>query len=62
MNYELAKQIGDELLPYHLEYFLGIREPSDGGMDGEDDLGDEDDDEDDDDEDDAPKKVILIAP
>ncbi len=61
MNFEIAKAVEDELLPYHLEYFLGIREPSDG--DGDDDyqgLDDEDDDDLDEEEDEPKAKKVRF--
>ena len=57
MNFDIAQNVESELLPYHLEYFLGIREP-DEDEDDDDDFGDEDEDDEDDDEEEAPKPKV----
>jgi len=54
VNLQMAQDLENELLPYHLEYFLGIREPEEDDDEGYGDLDDEDDDDEDDDEDDKP--------
>lgn len=60
LNLQAAQTIETELLPYHLEYFLGIREPSeDGDYDDIPEDDDEDDDDDDDSDEDAKPKVNL---
>lgn len=58
INLDIANTLRDEVIPYHLEYFLGVREDEEfGGFEDMDDMGDEDMDDmgDDDDEDEAPK-------
>jgi len=60
LNFEIAKAIEDELFPYHLEYFLGIREPSDGDDDDYEGLDDEDDDDLDDEEDEPKAKKVRF--
>jgi len=55
IHFDIARTFLDEILEYHLEYYLGVR---DEGAD-EDDYGgsdDDDDDGDDDSEDEKPKK------
>jgi len=52
IHLDISRTMIDEIIPYHLEFFLGVREDEMGGdVDDDEDL----DDEDDDDEDDAPK-------
>lgn len=56
LNYDIAMTIQDEIVPYHLEYFLGLRhgDEDDDGHEGFPGIDEEDeDDEDDDDEDDG---------
>jgi len=55
IHLDISRTLIDDIIPYHLEFFLGVREDEnpEGGED-DDDLGD--DDEDDDTDDDAPKK------
>lgn len=58
-DFEIGKTIQEEVVPYSLEYFLGINpEHEDDGLGEEDEDEDQDDDEDEDDGDD--KKVISI--
>lgn len=52
IDFDIARGLIDEVIPYSLEYFLGVKTPEDG-------YGDYDDEEDfdeDEDEDDEPKK------
>jgi nucleosome assembly protein 1-like 1 len=56
LNYDIATTIQDEIVPYHLEYFLGLRhgDEDDDGHEGFPGIDEEDeDDEDDEDEDDG---------
>jgi len=52
INADIAVTIQEEIIPYHLEYYLGLRKGDYDDMGG---LGDEGDDDDEDDEDDDPK-------
>lgn len=58
-DYEIAGVIVDEVLPYSLEYFLGIEHEGDEDFMGDD---EQDDEEDDDDEDGGKKKKKEKAP
>lgn len=54
INFDIATTLQEEIVPYHLEYYLGLRKGDDYGA-----LGDEDgddDDEDGDDDDDEPEE------
>lgn len=55
INYDIALTIQEEIISYHLEYYLGLRKGDEdlGGMD----FGDDDDMGDEDDEDDEPPAV-----
>jgi len=57
INFDIAATIQEEIIPYHLEYYLGLR-TGDEDMEGMPGLGgiDENDDEDDDDDDEGDKK------
>mmetsp|Transcript_148544 Transcript_148544/g.211019 ORF Transcript_148544/g.211019 Transcript_148544/m.211019 type:complete len:348 (-) Transcript_148544:13-1056(-) len=57
INFDVANMIREEVIPYHLEFYLGVREVEDYGPMGE--FGDDDDMDDEDmgdDDDDAPPK------
>jgi nucleosome assembly protein 1-like 1 len=64
INFEIGSTIQEEIMSYHLEYYLGLREGEDYGddMEGEDDEDDDGDDDDDDEEDKKPKKGGAAKP
>ena len=55
INFDIAATIQEEIISYHLEYYLGLR-TGDEGFEGMPGIGEEDEEDDDDDEDDKPAK------
>jgi len=59
IHLDISRTFLDEILEYHLEYFLGVRDEGEGGFDGEDDDMLEEDDDDSEDEKTKERKETL---
>lgn len=56
IDFDVSRGLIDEIIPYSLEYFLGVKQPEDDEEHMHGDYDDEDGDDDDEDDEDAPKK------
>jgi nucleosome assembly protein 1-like 1 len=56
INFDIATTLQEEIVPYHLEYYLGLRKGDDYGALGED--GEDDDEDGGDDDDDEPEEKV----